>query len=87
LKRFVLDASLAKQGIGLEYSQDIAPARGTSLGCKITLLPGQSPAEEFATLSPELAHLCDGETYEAQQSKTPISRGVSDLKRHIIGSV
>jgi antirestriction protein ArdC len=52
--------SLAKfvteQGIVLEYSQDIAPARGTSAGGKITLLPGQSSAEEFATLAHELAH-------------------------------
>src|SRR6202049_2251816 len=43
-------------GVTLEYSQDIAPARGTSAGGKITLLPGQSPAEEFATLAHELAH-------------------------------
>ena len=34
---------VAEQGIALEYSQDIAPARGTSAGGKITLLPGQSP--------------------------------------------
>jgi len=47
---------VAKQGIALEDSQDIAPARGTSAGGKITLLPGQSPAEEFATLSHEVAH-------------------------------
>jgi antirestriction protein ArdC len=47
---------IAEQGIALEYSQDIAPARGTSAGGKITLLPGQSPAEEFATLAHELAH-------------------------------
>jgi antirestriction protein ArdC len=47
---------VAEQGIALEYSEDIAPARGTSAGGKITLLPGQSPAEEFATLAHELAH-------------------------------
>src|ERR1035437_8246586 len=34
LGKFVTD-----QGILLEYSQDIAPARGTSADCKITLLP------------------------------------------------
>jgi hypothetical protein len=51
LAKFVTD-----QGIALEYSEDIAPARGTSSGGKITLLPGQSPAEEFATLAHELAH-------------------------------
>src|SRR5579863_6478432 len=47
---------VAERGIALEYSQDIAPARGTSSGGKITLLPGQSPAEEFATLAHEVAH-------------------------------
>jgi len=47
---------VTEQGIALEYSDDIAPARGTSSGGKITLLPGQSPAEEFATLAHEVAH-------------------------------
>jgi len=47
---------VAEQGITLEYSEDIAPARGTSSGGKITLLPGQSRAEEFATLAHETAH-------------------------------
>lgn len=45
-----------EQGILLEYSQDIAPARGTSTGGKITLLPGQAPAEDFSTLAHEVAH-------------------------------
>jgi antirestriction protein ArdC len=47
---------ITELGIALEYSQDIAPALGTSAGGKIMLLPGQSPAEEFATLAHELAH-------------------------------
>jgi hypothetical protein len=51
LGKFVTD-----QGILLEYSLDIAPARGTSAGGKITLLPQQSPAEEFSTLAHEAAH-------------------------------
>jgi hypothetical protein len=51
LAKFVAD-----HGIALEYSDEIAPARGTSSGGKITLLPGQSPAEEFATLAHEVAH-------------------------------
>jgi hypothetical protein len=44
------------QGIAVEYSEAIAPARGTSFGGRIALLPGQSAAEEFSTLSHELAH-------------------------------
>jgi len=51
-----LASFVAQHGIALEYSQDIAPARGTSSGGKITLLPGQSPAEEFSTLAHEVAH-------------------------------
>jgi N-terminal domain of anti-restriction factor ArdC len=47
---------VAAQGIALEYSEAIAPARGVSLGGKITLFPGLSPAEELATLAHELAH-------------------------------
>jgi antirestriction protein ArdC len=47
---------VAVQGIALEYSETIAPARGLSSGGKITLFPGLSPAEEFATLAHELAH-------------------------------
>jgi antirestriction protein ArdC len=44
------------QGIVVEYSDQIAPARGVSSGGKITLLPGQSPAEDVSTLAHELAH-------------------------------
>jgi antirestriction protein ArdC len=60
LAKFVAD-----QGISLEYSEEIAPARGTSSGGKITLLPGQTQAEEFATLAHELAHLCGDGIYVA----------------------
>jgi len=44
------------RGIVVEYSGEIAPARGVSGGGKVTLLPGQSPAEEFSTLAHEIAH-------------------------------
>ena len=46
----------AAQNIALEYSEQIAPARGISYGGRIALLPGQSPAEEFSTFVHELAH-------------------------------
>jgi hypothetical protein len=51
-----LFAFVKSQGIEMKYSESIAPAKGLSHGGKITLLPGQSPAEEFATLAHELAH-------------------------------
>ena len=43
-------------GIDLCYAGEIAPARGMAEKGKITLLPGQSPAETFATLVHEVAH-------------------------------
>ena len=46
----------AAQGIVVDYSDVIAPARGMSSGGKITLLPNQPAAEEFSTLAHELAH-------------------------------
>jgi antirestriction protein ArdC len=45
-----------KCGISLSYSDSIAPARGMAERGKITLLPGLSAAETFATLAHELAH-------------------------------
>jgi antirestriction protein ArdC len=51
-----LHTFVVEQGISVEYSSEIAPARGTSSGGHIRLLPGQSPAEEFSTLAHELAH-------------------------------
>ena len=47
---------LAQQNIVLEYNEEIAPALGVSYGGRIVLLPGQSPAEEFTTLTHETAH-------------------------------
>ena len=44
------------QGVELNYSERIAPAKGLSYGGKITLLSGMQPAEEFSTLVHEIAH-------------------------------
>lgn len=51
-----LEQFVREQGIALEYSENIAPAKGLSEGGKIKLLPGQSPAETVATLVHEIAH-------------------------------
>jgi hypothetical protein len=51
LKQFVV-----QRGIQLEYSDAIYPAQGQYCDGKITLLPGQSAAEEFNTLVHEIAH-------------------------------
>ena len=51
LKEFI-----TSRAIDLEYSDAIYPAQGQCSPGKIVLLPGQSPAEEFATLAHETAH-------------------------------
>ena len=51
LKQFI-----AERGIQLEYSDTIYPAQGQCSPGKIVLLPGQSAAEEYATLAHETAH-------------------------------
>jgi hypothetical protein len=51
-----LEQLVREQGILLEYSTEIAPAKGMSCGKKIILLPGMAPAEQFSTLVHELAH-------------------------------
>ncbi|HEV2222209.1 MAG TPA: ArdC family protein [Candidatus Acidoferrales bacterium] len=51
-----LEHYISEQGITLEYSAEIAPAKGVSEGGKITVLPNQSPAETVATLMHEIAH-------------------------------
>src|SRR5271154_4944407 len=80
---------IAEQDIALEYSQDIAPARGTSAGGKITLLPGQSPAEEFATLAHELAHEMMHRTERRSSTSKPIreteAEAVAFVVSHVIG--
>lgn len=52
-----LEAFVQASGLQLIYSPDIAPARGVAEGGKITLLPGLAPAETFATLVHEQAHI------------------------------
>jgi hypothetical protein len=51
LRQFVTE-----RGVQLEYSDSIYPAQGQCTAEKITLLPGQSAAEEFNSLAHEVAH-------------------------------
>jgi antirestriction protein ArdC len=51
-----LEEFVRTNGVALTYSEAIAPAKGMAEKGKITLLPGQTPAETFATLAHELGH-------------------------------
>jgi hypothetical protein len=72
-----LQAFAKAQGISLEYSDQIAPARGVSYGGKVLLLPGQTPAEEFSTLTHELAH----ELLHRENAAAPPRSASARLKR------
>ena len=74
---------VAEQGIALEYSENIAPARGMSEGGKITLLPGQSPADEFATLSHEVAH----ELMHRDERRSSTSKRVRETEAEAVAFV
>ena len=78
-----LAAFVSKQGIALEYSQDIAPARGTSAGGKITVLPGQSAGEEFATLAHEVAH----EMMHRDERRSSTSKRVRETEAEAVAFV
>jgi hypothetical protein len=71
------------QGVELNYSEQIGPAKGLSQGGKITLLLGMQPAEEFSTLVHEIAHLCGAEIYVALASDARKGTPFGVDKRHI----
>jgi antirestriction protein ArdC len=57
-----LEALIRSHGIELEYAP-IPRGRGMSEGGKITLVPDLEPAERFAILAHEVAHLCGEHSY------------------------
>ncbi len=78
LKRFV-----AERGIQLEYSNEIYPAQGQCAAGKIVLLPGLSPAEEFATLAHETAH----SLLHRKERRTDTSKRVRETEAEAVAYV
>ncbi len=74
---------ITTQGIELEFNERIAPAMGMSYGGKIVLLPGQSKAEEFATLVHELAH----EMLHKAERRTQTTKTVRETEAEAIAFV
>ena len=74
---------ITAQGIELEFNERIAPAMGMSYGGKIVLLPGQSKAEEFATLVHELAH----EMLHKAERRTTTTKTVRETEAEAIAFV
>ena len=71
------------QNIKLEYSDNIAPARGLSYGGLIRLLPNMTPAEEFSTLVHELAH----EMIHKAERRTVITKTVKETEAESVAFV
>jgi antirestriction protein ArdC len=74
---------VAGQGIELRYAEEIAPARGMSEGGRITLLPGMSPAETFATLVHECAH----EMLHRRKNRSEISKRQRETEAEAVAFV
>ena len=71
------------QGIKLEYSDVIAPARGMSYGGLIRVLPDLEPSETLATLVHELAH----EMLHKAERRTLITKAVRETEAEAVAFV
>jgi hypothetical protein len=71
------------QGVTLNYSERIGPAKGLSHGGKITLLTGLQPAEEFSTLVHEIAH----EMLHRGERRTLTSKQVRETEAEAVAFV
>jgi hypothetical protein len=74
---------LGQQNVALEYDEKIAPALGVSYGGRIALLPGQSPAEEFATLTHEAAH----ELLHRSERRTSTTKTVRETEAEAVAFI
>lgn len=77
-----LRAHIAKLGITLEYADSLGAARGCSEGGRIRIRCDLDPAEEFTTLTHELAH----ELMHADRSSLP-SKRVLETEAEAVASI
>ncbi len=71
------------QGIKLEYSDKIAPARGMSYGGLIRILPDLEPSETLATFVHELAH----EMLHRAERRTLTTKAVRETEAEAVAFV
>jgi N-terminal domain of anti-restriction factor ArdC len=76
-------AFIEHQGIELVFTESIAPALGCSYGGRIAILPGQSEAEEFATLVHEVAH----ELLHKAERRTTTTKTVKETEAEAVAFV
>lgn len=77
---------IERQGIELVFTENIAPALGVSYGGRIAILPGQSKAEEFATLvAHELLHKAERRTTTTKTVKETEAEAVAFVVGKAVG--
>ncbi len=81
-----LIAFVASKGIGLEYSDSIAPAKGMCSGREITLLPSLEPAETASTLVHELAHALMHFTERRSQTTKTVRETEAEAVAFVVSS-
>ena len=74
---------IERRGIELVFTENIAPALGVSYGGRIAILPGQSKAEEFATLVHEVAH----ELLHKAERRTTTTKTVKETEAEAVAFV
>jgi hypothetical protein len=74
---------ISSRGIELVFTENIAPAMGVSYGGRIAILPGQSEAEEFATLVHEVAH----ELLHKAERRTTTTKTVKETEAEAVAFV
>ena len=78
-----LTAFLNSKGIAVNYSEKIATALGMSYGGRIAILPGQSKAENFATLVHEAGH----ELLRHSERRTATTKTVRETEAEAVAFV
>jgi hypothetical protein len=74
---------IGSRGIELVFTENIAPSMGVSYGGRIAILPGQSEAEEFATLVHEVAH----ELLHKAERRTTTTKTVKETEAEAVAFV
>jgi antirestriction protein ArdC len=74
---------ISSRGIELVFTENIAPAMGVSYGGRIAILPGQTDAEEFATLVHEVAH----ELLHKAERRTTTTKTVKETEAEAVAFV
>lgn len=81
-----LTAFAGNQGITVDYDASIAPAKGVSKGQSISLLPGQSAAEEFTTLAHEIAHELLHRGARRKETSKTVRETEAEAVAYVVGS-